>query len=92
MKISEILWRAANERLAADEWRVGLTEYSCWAVRNVIHASAGNQNATIDFLESLGVDSESASAFLEFETGEQRQGARYLWLMFAHEVAKSEGL
>lgn len=48
--------------------------------------------STIQFLRRLGVNSCSVSEFDEFEDTEQRQGARYLWLMFAYQVALDEGL
>ena len=91
VKISEIIWRAANERLAEDDWSTK-TEYSCWAVREVYEAAEYERDYALGFLHSLGVDATRGDEFREFRCGEHRQGARYLWLMFAYEVAKSEGL
>lgn len=94
MKISSILWKAANERLSWDGWWWPGTndEFSCLAVRKVTRAGLKDKDKASKFLASLGVDPDAGWLFDEFPEGEVRQGARYLWLMFAYEVAKSEGL
>jgi hypothetical protein len=42
------------------------------------------------FISSLGVSTGSCNEFCEFQKGEERQGARYLWLMFAYLIALDE--
>jgi hypothetical protein len=91
MKISDILWKAANEHLCSGWVSFNTGElYSCIAVEL---AAGGKQVADAHrFLASMGVDVQGYGQFSEFAAGSERQGARYLWLMFAYEVAKSEGL
>lgn len=95
MTISEILWRAANEHLwDGNRWATSSLDgetFSCCA----IHRAAKDLEAAsiaIRFLHELGCDTAGGTEFSEFKFGENKQGARYLWLMFAYEVAKSEGL
>jgi hypothetical protein len=106
-KISDILWDAANEYLSEVDsvhlrsegygWK---ERYSCSAVEGACYSlsksSCGSEknhySKTIDFLEELGVNTGDLFEFIEFDAGEERQGARYLWLMFAYQVALSEGV
>jgi hypothetical protein len=103
LKLSDILWHAANERLSTEDepsyqghWPTRV--YTCEAAAKAEIALGGNRNATYDdclchdFLVSLGVDCESIEQFDEFDPGMERQGARYLWLDFARLVAEEEGL
>jgi len=106
-KISDILWDAANEYLSENYstylrsrgygWK---SKYSCCAVESACYSLSKSSwdseespyNKTIDFLEEFGVNTNSFCEFDEFVPGEERQGARYLWLMFAYQVALSEGV
>lgn len=104
MKISEILWRAANENLwpglPFDSYLSQV--YSCIAVahvelggaalRRMKWAHACRKSRAIQFLRELGCPIGGSRAFDRFSDSNAAQGARYLWLMFAYEVAKSEGL
>lgn len=108
MKISDVLWIAANEFLSTTDGMELVdgylrSKYSCCAVEPVceklVRSSKISWNSvrnpyikTIGFLYELGVNTAGRCEFKEFEPGEQRQGARYLWLMFAYEVALSEGV
>jgi hypothetical protein len=92
-KISDILWDAANKHL----WdgvkplrHCEEEEFSCLAVDEA-EGYPSRYRATY-FLEDLGVNGFSATEFRKFKRGEIRQGARYLWLMFAYQVALDEGL
>lgn len=108
MKISDVLWIAANEFLSTIDG-VELVDghsrskYSCCAVehfcKKLVCSSKISWNSVLNpyiktrgFLYELGVDTGGCFEFFEFEPGEKRQGARYLWLMFAYEVALSEGV
>ena len=108
MKISDVLWIAANEFLSTTDGTELVdgkirSKYSCCAVEAVcselVRSSKISWNSvrnpyikTIGFLRQLGVNTGGYCEFKEFEPGEKRQGARYLWLMFAYEVALSEGV
>lgn len=95
MKISEILWCAANEHLAPIKRRRfhhGFEmEHSCDAVYYTCQLRGAKRGA-LAFLESLGVETDSLFQFKEFRSGSERQGARYLWLDFARLVAEDEGI
>jgi hypothetical protein len=88
VKVSDVLWEAANKCLFDGE--VGVSVYSCAAIAVCAHILKTPPHNTIWFLHNLGVVAYSMSEFNEFEAGEQRQGARYLWLMFAYLVALDE--
>lgn len=96
MKISDLLWEAANNHL----WngigpQLGVaTTFSCDTVYKVcdIYGDLWSYQRCRGFLKTLGLDPQSMTAFSEFEEGEERQGARYLWLMFAYTYAKEQGL
>jgi hypothetical protein len=95
MKTSDVLWIAANEILAKDRKEATDSdaikmEFSCDAVRYATNTTFGDTFAAIRFLRELGVDCGSLGEFREFKPGAEQQGARYLWLMFAHLVAKEE--
>lgn len=98
MKISDVLWIAANEFLSTTDGMElvdghSRSKYSCCAVESVCEKSLNSvRNPYIKFLRELGVKTGGCCEFKEFKPGEQRQGARYLWLMFAYEVALSEGV
>ncbi len=90
MKVSEVLWKAANEELWDGEdrgWEDNPydLEYSCYAIKAVAY---GVNTPVMDFIVELGVNSDSVRVFNEFEEGEARQGARYAWLMFASMYAE----
>lgn len=100
MKISDVLWNAANKKLyhpKFDDSRT--TNFSCDAVYEALSAKNLSDNDyydladnTMSFLEQLGLSTNSCQAFDEFKGGAQRQEARYAWLMFAAMVAEEEGL
>lgn len=107
MKISKILLKAATEYLLVDSGMYSThtegSPFSCTAVRIAANKGRGPDPATptMMFLVSLGVNCFSHYQFSEFEADARRdqqrfteasQGARFLWLMFAYEVALSEGL
>ncbi len=101
MKISTVLEKARWELYPA-----GTNEFSCDAVASVFvkrdrssYREVGElAEPTLDFLRSLGVDTDSLTQFSEFERwpsfpcNSEVQGARFLWLDFARRVAKDEGL
>lgn len=96
MKISDVLWIAANEHLSEVDFSYLRSNsfgwnrnYSCSAVYQVGEEFSSKTTA---FLHELGVNINGFYEFDEFVPGEERQGARYLWLMFAYEVALSEGV
>ena len=101
-KISDILWDAANEHLCPPGVDSGdeLWMESCCAVAEAEngHHSWGYVDVDPDvskalaYLQEFGVDPRRTGQFDEFESDEEIQGARYLWLMFAYEVALSEGV
>jgi hypothetical protein len=84
MKISEVLHRAADERLSTGTDYHGYM-YSCDAI-------GCSQMSTLRFVGNLGVNTDGFHQFDEFHIGQERQGARYLWLKFAALVAEDEGL
>jgi hypothetical protein len=103
--ISDVLWRAANEflwdgrlpipsRLDRDRREM----YSCDAVYRAAMANGSSDawdtyRAANSFIRSLGCPTYSMYAFRhkELESDEKRQGARYLWLVFAAMIAKEQG-
>lgn len=106
MKISEILWKAANEQLwDGSNMRVYGNEFdasrnankrrfSCDAFNShyMTEISLCEMRKVKEYLAEFGLDCESMQAFHEFDSGEERQGARYSWLMFASMIAEEEGL
>lgn len=99
MKISEVLWKAANDVL---DHRGGICDYTChaviraqglwdtWGAKSFCDTFASNP--ALSFLEELGCPIGSGYAFGDIPAGEISQGARYLWLDFARLVAEDEGL
>jgi hypothetical protein len=101
-KISDVLWLAANEHLAHDPdlFDFNKSTFSCDAVYAVLSDyDAPLHRRTMAFLRELGCNTKGYNEFKQFETRDgnwrsmttRSQGARYLWLMFAYQVAKSEG-
>ena len=93
MKVSEILWLAANVHLQTDEeyypeYKNGVytSYFTCDCVKQAFDNDE-NRNKTMKLLQEMGVNTCSMREFNEFRSGIQRQGARYAWLMFAHEYA-----
>lgn len=95
MKISEILWRAANEHLW-DGYGDDLDAiiYSCDAVDKAAtgRVVGSYRCGACAFLRELGCTSDAMYLFNEFKSGPKRQGARYAWLMFASMYAEELGL
>lgn len=93
-RISEILWRAANEHLwdgcgsafDTDSWK-----FSCDAISGGVGHTGVDSTRALNFIAELGCPRDSHHAFDEFEddeeAGPESQGARYAWLMFASMVA-----
>jgi len=61
--------------------------FSCEAVTSTTRSIAEYHSA-VRLLESLGCPTTNPQAFMEFNRGEERQAARYLWLMMCHEGFK----
>ena len=101
-KISDIIWDAANKYLCPPGVDSGdeLWMESCCAVAEAEngHDQWGrvkvtpNVSKALAYLQEFGVDPCRLGQFNEFESDEEIQGARYLWLMFAYQVALSEGV
>lgn len=102
-KISDILWDAANKYLCppgVDPY-IGRWEESCCAVAEAENGHdwsgsvdvAPNTSKALTYLEEFGVNPREYGQFADVgDSDEEIQGARYLWLMFAYEVALSEGV
>lgn len=101
MKISEILWKAANERLTEEDDWWGDDEHSnlsCVAAALAEGLSLDDpwrtnakKSRAVQFLRDLGCKPHSSRSFNSF-SDDQRQGARYAWLMFASQYAEEQGL
>jgi hypothetical protein len=98
-KISEILWKGANEHLwdgegDDDPWSPScrISQFSCHAVKYALGGKypGGYRDPTNLYLQTLGLMPHNT--FVEFPSGPIRQGARYLFLDFARLVAEDEGL
>lgn len=103
MKLSDLLWKAANEHLWDGKGAPPLSyreAFSCCAVFDAANDALPDGAARYgddwwparDFLADLGCPTASLSAFSDFANGPERQGARYLWLIFAAMIAEEEGL
>lgn len=94
MKISEVLWVAANEYLwnGVDIYH-RKDEFSCLAVGAADGLFWDYKNSeAVKFLKSLGCPIGALGSFKNFKYGTERQGARYAWLMFASMYAEELGL
>lgn len=101
-KISDILWDAANKHLcpSGEEDRGSLWKESCCAVAEAENGHDRVGSVDVDpcvskalaYLQELGVIPKEYGQFDEFSSYEEQQGARYLWLMFAYQVALDEGV
>lgn len=102
-KISDIIWDAANKHLCPPgvDSGNGFWGESCCAVAEAEngHDRCGsvdvrpNISKALAYLKEFGVIPENSGQFADVgESDEEIQGARYLWLMFAYEVALSEGV
>lgn len=100
MKISEVLWEAANEHLS-ENWESGM-EYSCSAISRAAYGPRtrmggyADKERTMHFLFGLGLRRNAPYSHNIFSRvaprGFERQAARYTWLMLAYTIAKEEGL
>ena len=93
-RIAACLWLAANKYLwdGFSEFEDFAWEFSCAATDESDRVLASLDPWDLeDFLESLGVDVGGETEFDEFEFGEVRQGARFLWLDFAALYAEELG-
>lgn len=95
MKISEILHLAADRYLwdgvNHDDTSA---EFSCYAIYDAIYFTENqNMKEAIDVgLTNMGLCTYLGYSFDEFEEGEDRQYARYLWLKFAAMIAEEQGV
>jgi len=90
MKISEILRKAANEKLSNGIYDSDTSvAQSCLAI--AFTQKRDRFSSALSFVARLGCDFDYSN-FDEFPEGEIRQGARFLWLDFAALVAEDEGL
>lgn len=99
MKLGKALRKAADfylwDGVAPYVYGAGLPRiYTCDAVVFGGMAKCGSKatDKAVAFLRELGVYVHGFGEFDEFEAGEERQGARFLWLDFAALVAEDEGL
>jgi hypothetical protein len=95
VKLADVLWDAANERLWAGCGRYefgkdGTWQYSCDAVTTQFDPVLRTEIKR--FLIALGCDTESIELFTSYAGGRQRQGVRYMWLLLAMHVAEDENL
>lgn len=101
--LADILWNAANERLAVYEedgfsrgYWTRPTVYSCNAIAHELGGISVDDlpPSVFEFVESLGCNCGDYHAMLLFEldTSEAIQGARYMWLLLAMHVAEDEGI
>lgn len=101
-KISDILWDAANKHLFSpvEDDGDGLWMESCCAVAEAENGHDSWSGVDVDpcvskaltYLQEFGVIPKEYGQFDEFSSYEEQQGARYLWLMFAYQVALDEGV
>ena len=101
-KISDILWDAANKHLCSpvEDRGDGLWMESCCAVAEAENGHDRVGCVDVDpcvskalaYLKEFGVNPQKSGQFDEFSSYEEQQGARYLWLMFAYQVALDEGV
>ncbi len=47
---------------------------------------------SLQFLRSLGCNTDSCRLFDSFKDVDSRQGARYIWLLIAMHIAEDEGI
>ena len=85
MKLSEV-FREAQIYLGKDE-------FSCNAIRSACRAGVDYWLVVyaIDFAEKCGVYCNWTRQFDEFKYGEERQGARFMWLEMLALIAEDEG-
>lgn len=102
-KISDILWDAANKYLCPPGVDSGdeLWMESCCAVAEAENGHDRCNSVDVDpdvskalaYLQEFGVNPREYGQFADVgDSDEEIQGARYLWLMFAYQVALSEGV
>jgi hypothetical protein len=96
MKISEILWKAANEHLwvAGDAMDERTEEFSCHAIARALHKNwrrhRQENHPAMRFVRQLGCDPDASGWSQAIDR--DPQGARYAWLMFASMYAEELGL
>lgn len=92
MAMPERLERAINRNLSKDvtRWNQAICEYSCDAAIDGL--SFQKEEETLDFLASMGVNTDSCGQFKDIPRGPQRQYARALWLTWAALMAKEWGI
>jgi hypothetical protein len=95
MRISDMLWSAANEHLcSAIPGQPGASLAVRFQTDGALFwtsASDADIEEAEDFL-AVGMGWNELDFLWEFKAGEERQGARYLGLDFARLVAEEEGL
>lgn len=103
MKLSELFERAINESLwdGVGPEHPYLSQYSCCAVEIAVtkHTKTAEEEhqlwkKAIHFLREMGVNTDSTSQYFYpyYESAQERQQARALWLTWAAMIAREEGL
>lgn len=98
MKISEVLWIAANEKLACDEdhpYRQGKEVYSCCAISAASAACTGGYSVDAparEFYEQYLKSNERDGDYLSGLSYREAQQVRYSMLMLVQQIAKEQGL
>jgi hypothetical protein len=95
VKLADVLWDAANERLWSGEGTSWLRHYqntfSCCAVADACDSFV-SEEVVIQFLRRLGCPVRSENQTFGTRDVKARQGARYFWLLLAMHVAEDEGI
>lgn len=99
MKLSDVLWNAANEFLWDGAGSVfapvgGINIYSCCAAQEACYGTDASVDEVEQFLKSLGCPIGSERAFSRSyykSVSGIFQGHRYAWLMFASMYAEELG-
>ena len=98
MKISEVLHRAADKYLAADDYEYfnGKEKYSCLAVIEAAE-NTGLKKSIMYGLNNMGCNTSANDLFVEYGdrmgvASEEVQGMRYFWLKWAALMAEEQGV
>ena len=88
LAVNQYLWDGRSDRLIR---RVQIFSCSAIAIANANKRKDSETEKIMDFLQSIGLDTESTQAFRSVPYGEKRQYARALWLTWAAMIAREEG-
>jgi len=90
MKLSKIINKAKNKVLwdgvPVTFWTKRVQEFSCCAVAQASSRTEPAKQLEVE-MELMGLKTRRAN-FLEFKEGEERQGARFLWLAMFELIMK----